>query len=231
MRKRTILSLVALLGILAPRVAHATPEAAEWHRETLVGENRDFYFALRATRTYPGSYYAYSEELSLVKVAKANRSIAETVTLQRRECSQDFQTEAWTCGDDSIPQFDLGAYLRHHAVRIPFAEDWPQDLRIDSAGVYLNVEDVRATVLPWDALQRQLPDLGDEPRIVGLEATQARLLDGAEALYFCRVQSNTTAIDDDWSEDLLLVPEALVDAANSEIGNTLARRRSREKDR
>jgi hypothetical protein len=54
-------------------------------------------------------------------------------------------------------------------------------------------------------LLRQIPHLGEEPRVVGIEETDYQPPTGQKAYFCLRIWSNSAASDDNWSEDLLLV--------------------------
>jgi hypothetical protein len=62
------LTAISLALAAFAATANATPNAATWRRQTLVGENADYFFRYVAIREYPASYYSYRQTLRLEKV-------------------------------------------------------------------------------------------------------------------------------------------------------------------
>jgi hypothetical protein len=202
-------ALALIVVCLGVAIARATPEAAMWRRQTLAGENAKCFFRYRATSLQSGTHYAYSRTLHLQKVQKSDFRVLEDIPLLDVSYEQDLETMKWTERPVSLPPFDLAGYLRVNGVHIPFSEDLARTFAIDSGGVWEVFEDGRVQLATLKELHRQIPELGDDPRVVGIEHTGFSPPDGAGGYYYLRVWSSTAAIDVDWSEDLLLVPRAI----------------------
>ena len=197
-------ALVALLGQLFPAVhALATPDASTWRRQTLLGQNSDHYFRYVAISEHPNSYYAYARTLRLEKVRKSDIQVVETIPLSDVQYSQNMETDQW--GDTSIvvPAFDLARYLRTHHIALPFPNDLilVRTFSIDAGGVWEVFEDGRIQIATRAELERQIPALGESPRVVGIEETGR--IRGED--FFLRIQSGDSSQDADWAEDLLMV--------------------------
>jgi hypothetical protein len=204
---RTLGILMALTAIASQ--AMATPEAATWRRQTLVGENVEYYFRYVAIGEHPASHYAYSRTLRLEKVRKSDLKIVEKVSLRDAAYTQDMNTGAWSERSATPPPFDLGGYLTRNAVHLPFSEDLVRMFSIDSSGVWEVFEDGRVKLASPQDLNRQIPDLGKDPRVAGIERTDYEPGPGGKAFLFLRIWSGSAADDADWSEDLLIVDQVL----------------------
>jgi hypothetical protein len=193
--------LAGLLVLGAP--AGATPEAARWRRQTLVGQNAGHFFRYVTTSEHPGSYYAYSRTLRLEKVRKADFEVVESFVLRSVSYSQHPDTMRWHEVPDSVAAFDLPSYLRANQIALPFPEDVvrSRSFVIDSAGVWEVFEDGRIALATRAELERQISLLGEDPVVVGIEETSG--IHGED--FYLRIESGSSAWDTDWAEDLLLV--------------------------
>jgi hypothetical protein len=196
-------TIMALLLIAAE--ATATPNAATWRRQTLVGENADFFFRYVTVSENPAEYYSYTRSLRLEKVRKSDLSVVDRVPLREVAYSQDANTGVWREHSVTPPPFDLGAYLTRNTVHLPFSDDLIRTFAIDSSGVWEVFEDGRVQLAGRSDLLRQIPNLGEDPRVVGIERTDYEPRPGGKAFVYLRVWSNSAAGDADWSEDLLLI--------------------------
>ncbi len=194
--------LVAGLLVLTS-IARATPEAATWRRQTLVGQNPEYFFRYVAESVHPGSYYTYSRTLRLEKVQKSDLKIVESFVLRDVTYSQDFDTNLWSEASGPVDSLDLPRYLTVNQVALAFAEDLfrVRSFAIDSAGVWEVFEDGRIQLATRRELDRQIPMLDEDPRVAGIEMTGGILSEN----FYLRIESGSTAWDMNWAEDLLLV--------------------------
>jgi hypothetical protein len=193
-----------LLALLAVQ-ALATPNPAIWRRQTLVGENAEYYLRYVTTSENPPTYYSFRRTLQLERIRKIDFRVVERVSLRDATYSQDLSTGRWGERSETLPPFDLSGYLRENAVYLPFADDLERTITIDSMGVWEEFQDGRIQLANLQDLLRQIPSLGREPRVVGFERTGFRPDSGTKGYLYLRVWSNTASSDDDWSEDLFLV--------------------------
>lgn len=207
-RTMSALACTVALGVFGASESQATPEPATWLRQVLIGENPTRFFRYVTIHDHPGTHYAYSETLRVQAVRKTDLRVAEDSLVRVTDYSQDYETRVWSTHEEPTPPFDLGGYLRRHGVFLAFAESMARRFEIDTTGVLEVFEDGRVELLSRADLNRQIPDLGEEPRVVGIEWTQMTLPDGSTAFYYLRIQSNTAAVDDYWSERLAIVPGA-----------------------
>jgi hypothetical protein len=185
--------------------AGATPDAATWRRQTLLGENAEHYFRYVGISENPGSYYQYRRTLRLEKVRKADVGVVEQFPLRDVAYAQDLTTDLWSEHSETLPPFDLSDYLRVNAVHLAFANDLIRTFAIDSSGVWEEFEDGRILLADRVDLLRQIPNLGEEPRVVGIEDTDLQPAQGGKSYVYLRIWSGSASIDSDWSEDVLLV--------------------------
>jgi hypothetical protein len=131
--------------------------------------------------------------------------VMEQFPLRDVAYSQDMDTEIWSERSVTLPPFDLSGYLRANAVHLAFATDLIRTFAIDSSGVWEVFEDGRVELAGRADLLRQIPDLGEDPRVAGIEETDYIPAPGAKSYRYLRIWSNTAAGDMNWSEDLLFV--------------------------
>jgi len=196
---------MAVLLALIARNAMATPEAATWRRQTLVGENAEYFFRFVTVSENPAEYYSHRRTLRLERVRKSDLRVFEQVPLRDVTYTQDPRTDAWTEHSTTPPPFDLSRYLAQNAVHLPFSDDLIRRFSVDSSGVWEVFEDGRVQLARRADLRRQIPKLGENPRVVGIERTDYEPAKGGKTFVYLRIWSNSAADDDSWSEDLLLV--------------------------
>lgn len=203
---RLFAGAVAAVGLVLAGAALATPDAATWRRQTLVGDNARHFFRYVASGEQPGTYYSYSRSLRLEKVRKADLRVMETFVLQNVTYSQDAQSERWSQVSAPVRPFDLSRYLRSNEVHIAFAEDLflHRTFAIDSTGVWEVFEDGPIQIATRKELERQIPLLGEDPTVAGIESC------GPESDTYLRIWSGSAGWDSDWSEDLLLVRRSVL---------------------
>lgn len=199
-------SLFVLIGLASTVTAvWATPDSATWHRQSLLGENADYFFRYVTISEYPASYYSHRRTLRLEKVRKSDLGIIEQIPLLDMSYAEDPMTGALTERSATLPTFNLSGYLARNAVHLPFADDLGRTFAIDSSGISEVFEDGRVIIAGSADLARQIPHLGEEPRVAGIEKTDYEPATGAKGFFYLRVWSNSASGDDDWSEDLVLV--------------------------
>jgi len=194
--------LVGLLVLV--EIGQATPEAATWRRQTLLGQNAEHFFRYVTVSVHPGSYYSYSRTLRLEKVRKADLRIVESFLLRDVTYNQHPDTLRWSEESDTVPAFDLPSYLRVNQVALAFPNDLGpfRTLAIDSAGVWEVFADGRLQLATHREVTRQIPMLGEDARVVGIEMTGG--IRGED--FYLRIESGSAgAWDMDWSEDLLMI--------------------------
>jgi len=198
---------VAIILLIATH-ALATPGSGTWRRQTLLGENPDHFFRYVTTSEYPPSYYSHRRTLRLEKVRKSDFRVVEQIPLRDVAYSEHAMSGARTEKSETLPPFNLSGYLTRNAVHLPFSEDvndMTRTFTIDSTGVWEVFEDGRVELAGRADLLRQIPKLGEKPRVVGIEQTDFEPEKGGKAYFYLRIWSNIASSEDNWSEDLLLV--------------------------
>jgi hypothetical protein len=170
-----------------------------------VGENAEYFFRYVAISENPASYYQYRRTLRLEKVRKLDVRVVEQIPLRAVAYWQDLKTDLWSEHSETLPPFDLTGYLRVNAVHIAFADDITRTMAIDSSGVWEVFEDGPIRLANRQDLRRQIPNLGREPRVAGIENTDFQPARAEKGYLYLRIWPNSASSDDDWSEDLLLV--------------------------
>jgi hypothetical protein len=207
---RAVRIAIAFASVLMAAMAGATPNAATWRRETLIGENAEYYFRYVTISENPASYYSYRRTLRLEKVRKSDAEVVEHFPLRDANYWQDLKTDLWNEHSKKLPAFDLSGYQRVNTVHLSFGDDLDRTFTVDSSGVWEDFEDGRVQLADRQALLKQIPGLGEDPRVVGIEGTDFEPLPGAKGYLYLRVCSNSASTDDDWSEDLLLVDRGVL---------------------
>lgn len=195
----------AIAFVLFAQSATATPDSATWRRQALVGENAEYFFRYVTISEYPASYYSHRRTLRLERVRKADFNVVEQFQLRDVVYSESPLTGVRREKSQTLPSFDLSAYLARNTVHLPFSEDVSRTFSIDSTGVWDVFEDGRVELAGRADLLRQIPNLGEEARVVGIEETDYKPPTGQKAYFYLRIWSNSAASDDNWAEDLLLV--------------------------
>ena len=174
----------------------------------MVGENAEYFFRYVTTSEYPGSYDSRRRTLRLEKVRKSDLQVVEHFPLRDTVYSQNMDTGGWTERSQAVRPFDLSGYLTRNSVHLPFSTDLVRTFAFDSSGVSEVFEDGRIQLADGPELMRQIPKLGEEPRVVGIEMTDYEPSAAGRSFVYLRVWSNSAADDADWSEDLLVVSAA-----------------------
>jgi hypothetical protein len=195
--------IMIALAILAAGVV-ATPQVSTWRRQTLVGENAEYFFRY-VTVSENLNQYSFRETQRLEKVRKSDLRVADQAVLRDVVYAKDLESGVWNERSVALPPFDLAEYLTRNAVHLPFSNDVIRTFSIDSSGVWEVFDDGRVELVGPSDLQRQIPKLGEDPRVVGIENTSYEPGEDGRAYLYLRVWSNSAADDVDWSEDLLLV--------------------------
>jgi hypothetical protein len=128
----------------------------------------------------------------------------ESILLRDVSYTQDADTDRWSESSVPVPSFDLPSYLAANQVALAFSDDLVhfRTFAIDSAGVQEVFEDGNVQMATRAELERQIPGLGEDPRVVGVEETGP--FNGE--YFYLRIESGTAAWDAGWSEDLLMIP-------------------------
>lgn len=227
MRPRLRVALAIAIGLLAaalPRAAVASPDAANWHRETLLGDNDDSYFQYVTWSFHPGSYYAYRQTCALQRISKATREVLDEIPLREVSYLAPNAGDDWIATEKELPPFDLPVYLRANDVHHAFAESREPELEISRAGLFLVVRGFRELVMGRDSLDARIPGLGNDPRVLREEMTRLPVPRGKRRPTYWTVVSNTACGDDNWSEDLLMIDGDVLDAARRRMYPDLSRR-------
>lgn len=195
---RGLLAVAVLFSI-----AHATPEPSDWRREVLLGDNDDYFFRFVTDSFHPGSHYTYTRALKLEKVRKSDARVVRSVLIRNVHYSQHPDSLHWSEASDSLPPFDLTTYLRENRVDLAFPSELIQvrAFKIDSGGVWEVLHEGRVRLATRRELDRQIPSLGEHPRVVGIEQTGP---DPSKDFYLL-IDSGDESWDDDWAEDLLMI--------------------------
>ena len=205
----------------------ATPDAAKWHRETVLGENATEFFVLRAEWWHGPWYYSYSERIELERINAEDLTVQETWLLKCGGGSQDLATNVWSYKSCDSADVDLGDVLHDVELHPVFSPEFlpeefskgltPESFEIDSSGVWLWRSGRRALVVTQDELRRQIPDLHAKPVIVGRVRGTWK---GPPPREYLSVRSGLGASSDvDWFEDVLVVPFEQIRKAKEAVGS------------
>ena len=122
----------AFLALAA--TATASPDAATWRRQSLLGEDAEYFFRYVTVSENPHTHYAFRRTQRLEKVRKSDLSIAEHFTLRDVAYTQDMESGVWIERPVMLPPFDLAGYMTRNAVHLPFSDDAIQHSRSTPRG-------------------------------------------------------------------------------------------------
>lgn len=222
-RHRVAIAIGLLATAAAPHASTATPDAANWHRETLLGDNDDSYFQYVTWSFHPGSYYAYRQTYALQRISKATLEVLEEIPLREVSYLAPNAGDQWVATEKELPPFDLPAYLRANDVHHAFAESRDPELEISRVGLFLVVRGLRELVMERDSLDARIPGLGEGPLVLRQETTRLPVPRGKRRPTYWTVVSNTACGDDNWSEGLLMIDGDVLDAARRRMYPELSR--------
>ena len=186
--------------------ARGTPEASQWHRETLIGENASVFLRFVSVRDQPGSSYSFAETLRVEVVRKADLRVVKNYRIHMADFEDSSADGHWSVIEEPQPAFDLSKLLRVNKVWLAFSDDLQRSFEVSESGVNEVFEDGKIQLLSGPELMRQIPMLGSEPRIAGIETTALVQPNGESACHYLLLRMNSAAMDDDWSEYVLMIP-------------------------
>ena len=118
-----------------------------------------------------------------------------------------------TVTERDVGSVDLASILRTRDFHLAFAEDWGENVAIDSTGMFAFMDSQRSVVLSRAELLAQIPDLGEEPRVTGVAKGGT-----SPSAYYYSVRSGPCSCPDvDWREDIVLVTEDRVQEALAKL--------------
>ena len=197
------------LFLLAATSAAGSPGAATWYRESLLGENGSHAFVLTTTMINEGSYYRSRELQNLLRIDKRTGIVVDSILIRAVVIESDPSTYARSLREETMPSFDLPAYLRLHGTYGAFSQD-PEDLaKLDSTGLYLEVGVARLVLVPISTIRARFQPSGepDAVALLGAEFTMARPDSGLRRMIYYRLCSWPAGSDVSSSEVLIMVPE------------------------
>jgi hypothetical protein len=202
--------VVAAAGVLPWAAAGATPYRHVWHRQAVLGENGSRYYLLETWHVNPGTHYGFAERQRIVGIEKRSGAVAESVEVVRAHYAVDVNTYVQSVAFDTLPPFDLAAFLRGRSVSPPFSADWPP-ARMDTAGLVIPWEDGTEVLLPMAAILARVPESLDPPepstiRLLGIEFTEAQPDSGLPRMLYYRIQTRDPGSDIDASELVFMIP-------------------------
>lgn len=201
--KRATFGFVAIV-LLLPSLSSATPGAASWRREVLLGANDDFYFVWVAKWSQPGSHYTSRESVT-VHTARFDNNVAVDSVLVLAAHHTFIQSQGpWEASYSELPQFDLAQFLSENRIRPAFTSEWPKDVAIEDGALVVRGEFGSKVVLTRSEIGELVPSIGRDPHIVQCQRVRRMNRSGPLVLFFT-IRFNTSHDDDDWTEVLIPV--------------------------
>jgi hypothetical protein len=193
--------------------ARATPNAATWRRELLLGSNKDSYFVWVLKWGQGGYSHTYGAGMALERRSLHDRTVLESHDVLRFGASNLENPREWKRTPGDVAAFDIVAYLREQEVSPSFSQDYAFGAELREGALVLVEGDHAALLLGPSELEAQLSLPLAEMREVRVVPT-CQVTDTnrhhTEETWFYTLQFNSPSIDDDWSEVLLVVPGARV---------------------
>lgn len=207
-RFRPLARIAVILLVNLAQPASASPGAATWYRESLLGENGSHAFVLTTTMINEGSYYRFRELQNLLRIDKRSGAVVDSILIRDVVIYSDPSTSVRSLREEQTPSFDLPAYLRVHGTYGSFSQDPEDQAELDSTGLYLPVGDARVVLVSISAIRaRFLPSC--EPNAVallGADFTLAVPDSGLSRVTYYRISSSPAGSDIPSSEVLIMVP-------------------------
>lgn len=132
--------LFALLVVSPQRRANATPDKCSRIRVVPLGFNPDSYFYLRVVDYNHGSYYRFTQSLTLFRCDLDTLKVKDRITLRETVHTDTTTENNWTSVEGRTTSFNLIAYLREHKVQMVFPGAAPENWKIVD-GEFVNVDD------------------------------------------------------------------------------------------
>lgn len=149
---------------------YASPDKYTWRQQTLIGANETHFFYYETIRNNPGSYYEYSDEISLCRKRRADYVVDETIVLRKIRYMADSWTLVWSIAtEDSTLSFDLAKYLQKNHV-CPAIHGMRGNLPyFDAEGIYVMEDSNRVTIVSMISISSQAPlmRINEKPQVVG----------------------------------------------------------------
>jgi hypothetical protein len=207
-----IVSLVAALMIATIHMASwASPNAATWYKEELLGENGRYYFLVVTQWINRGSHYKHTELQSLRKIDKLSNDVVEEFDLRRFESTNMIEEDRQVVHEQDSPSFDLPAYMRENQVRYPYAADW-DFVKVDSVGIYVEKHGIRADIVPMAEIRPLVPG-GYAPRtLVAARRTSAWPDSGLDRKVYCYLRTGNAGGDWDVAQVVVMVSREALNA-------------------
>jgi len=173
----------------------------------LLGENGSHYFVLASWMVNEGTYYRSRESQQIRRIDKRSGRTVDSVLVRSVEFLTDANTSSLTLREDSLPAFDLAAYLRMHGTSAPYSPDLEDQADLDSTGLYFDWSEGREILVPMAAIrERFLPSReGVRIALLGVEFTQARPDSGLSRMTYYTIRSHPAGDDIPSSEVLIMV--------------------------
>jgi hypothetical protein len=200
------IAVILLMNLAQP--ASASPGAATWYRESLLGENGSHAFVLTTTMINEGSYYRSRELQNLLRIDKRTGAVVDSILIRAVVIYSDPSTSARSLREEQPPSFDLPAYLRAHGTYGSFSQDPEEQAELDSTGLYIPVGVARVVLVPMATIRARFQPSGepDAVALLGGEFTLAVPDSGLSRMIYYRICSSPAGSDVPSSEVLIMVP-------------------------
>lgn len=201
------IAVILLVNLAQP--ASASPGAATWYRESLLGENGSHAFVFTTTMINEGSYYRFRELQNLLRIDKRTRAVVDSILIRSVVIYSDPSTSVRSLREERTPSFDLPAYLRVHGTYSSFSQDPDDQAKLDSTGLYIPVGMARVVLVPIATIRARFQPSGepDAVALLGAEFTLAVPDPGLSRMTYYRICSSPAGSDVPSSEVLIMVPD------------------------
>jgi len=167
---RIIFRLVTLIGtLLFITTVYATPSAATWQRESLIGCNEKYFYTFIMERNNPASYYEYTEIFSLAQYEIANSQLVNKTVIRKTRHADKQADGHWVKEEQQTNAFDLNQFLSKDNLVYIFPADMSEtQWLVEADGIYLQGDKGKVILVPKSDLATKVPWFNAYSRIAGL---------------------------------------------------------------
>jgi hypothetical protein len=206
MRSAILLFILMILAAPCASMVNASPNAATWHSERLLGENGRYYFLLVTEWINKGSYYQHTEVQRIHKVDKLTDSTVAVTDIRRVLSTNHVEREEQELREQSLPNFNLSAFLRSNGILHPYPMRDYYRAQLDSTGLYFVLSGRKIPLLSLSELKERTPTRDLPREVVGVEFTSVWPDSGVERMVYYTLRTHAAGGDIDAADVVVAVP-------------------------
>jgi hypothetical protein len=162
-------SVLFMGALLVTTVTHATPSAAIWQRESLIGSNDKYFYTFLLERNNPATYFEYTETFSLAQYEIASRKLVNTTVIRKTRHVDEQADGNWVKTEQQTKAFDLNQFLTKANLNYAFpADSGDTQWLMQADGIYLQGDKGKVILVPKADLTTKVSWFNAYSKIAGL---------------------------------------------------------------